>query len=31
MLESVSMVSPAEGWAVGERNNFVHYEDGAWR
>jgi hypothetical protein len=29
-LASISMVSADEGWAVGEGNSFVQYEDGAW-
>jgi photosystem II stability/assembly factor-like uncharacterized protein len=30
IFHGVSMLSPSDGWAVGEGNNFVHYEDGAW-
>ena len=29
-FHGISMVSPTDGWAVGEGNNFVQYEDGAW-
>jgi hypothetical protein len=29
-FHGVSMVSPTDGWAVGEGNNFVQYEDGSW-
>jgi hypothetical protein len=29
-FHSLSMTSASDGWAVGDRDEFVHYEDGAW-
>lgn len=29
-LWSVGMVSPTEGWAVGDQGTILHYQNGAW-
>lgn len=29
-LTSVAMVSPTEGWAVGDNGNIIHQMDGTW-
>lgn len=29
-FKGISMTSPTDGWAVGQQNAFIHYEDGAW-